>query len=66
MISFRLFVETIYHAIVSAGDLLMDKNRGLFDTYFENSSVSKDGKDKDVLASKIIELAYPSLDDTER
>lgn len=64
MISFRLFVEAIHHVIVSAGDSLMDKKRGLFDTYFEKSSVSEDGKDKYVLAPKIVELAYPSLDDT--
>lgn len=64
MISFKLFVEAIHHAIVSAGDSLMDKNRGLLDTYFEKSSVSEGGKDKEVLTPKIVELAYPSLDDT--
>ena len=29
MISFKLFVEAIHHAIVSASDSLMDKNEGL-------------------------------------
>ena len=35
MISFKLFVEAIHHAIVSASDSLMDKNEGLLDKYFE-------------------------------
>ena len=60
MISFRLFVEAIHYAIVSAGDSLIDKNCGLFDTYFEKSSVSEDGKDKDVWAPKIVCLLYTS------
>lgn len=64
MISFKQFVEAIHHAIVSAGDSLMDKNRGLLDTYFEKSSITEDGQDKEALVPKIVKLAYPTLDDT--
>ncbi len=39
MISFKLFVEAIHHAIVSASDSLMDKNEGLLDKYFEKPAV---------------------------
>lgn len=36
MISFKLFVEAIHHAIVSASDSLMDKNEGLLDKYLKS------------------------------
>ena len=55
MISFKLFVEAIHHAIVSASDSLMDKNEGLLDKYFEKPV---DGE------GKIVQLEYPALDDT--
>ena len=45
MISFKLFVEAIHHAIVSASDSLMDKNEGLLDKYFEKP-VDGEGKNK--------------------
>ena len=45
MISFKLFVEAIHHAIVSASDSLMDKNEGLLDKYFEKP-VDGEGKIK--------------------
>ena len=58
MISFKLFVEAIHHAIVSASDSLMDKNEGLLDKYFVGV-----GKDKGALIPKIVQLEYPTLDD---
>lgn len=64
MISFKLFVEAIHHAIVSAGDSLMDKNCGLLDTYFEKTSVVEEGEFGEALVPKIVKLAYPALDDT--
>ena len=51
MISFKLFVEAIHHAIVSASDSLMDKNEGLLDKYFEKPVVGV-GKDKGALIPK--------------
>ena len=62
MISFKLFVEAIHHAIVSASDSLMDKNEGLLDKYFEKPAVGV-GKDKGALIPKIVQLEYPTLDD---
>ena len=62
MISFKLFVEAIHHAIVSASDSLMDKNEGLLDKYFEKPVVGV-GKDKGALIPKIVQLEYPTLDD---
>ena len=62
MISFKLFVEAIHHAIVSASDSLMDKNEGLLDKYFEKPAVGA-GKDKGALIPKIVKLEYPTLDD---
>lgn len=62
MISFKLFVEAIHHAIVSASDSLMDKNEGLLDKYFEKPAVGA-GKDKGALIPKIVQLEYPTLDD---
>lgn len=46
MISFKLFVEAIHHAIVSASDSLMDKNEGLLDKYFEKCLLTGRGKIK--------------------
>ena len=63
MISFKLFVEAIHHAIVSASDSLMDKNEGLLDKYFEKP-VDGEGKNKGALVPKIVQLEYPALDDT--
>ena len=60
MISFKLFVEAIHHAIVSASDSLMDKNEGLLDKYFEKPAVGA-GKDKGALIPKIVKLEYPTL-----
>ena len=65
MISFKLFVEAIHHAIVSASDSLMDKNEGLLDKYFEKPAVGA-GKDKGALIPKIVKLEYPTLDDVGR
>ena len=62
MISFKLFVEAIHHAIVSASDSLMDKNEGLLDKYFEKP-VDGEGKNKGALVPKIVQLEYPTLDD---
>lgn len=64
MISFKLFVEAIHHAIVSASDSLMDKNEGLLDKYFEKpvDGIGK-AKDKGALVPKIVQLEYPTLDD---
>ena len=59
MISFKLFVEAIHHAIVSASDSLMDKNEGLLDKYFEKPVVGV-GKDKGALIPKIVQLEYPT------
>ncbi len=64
MISFKLFVEAIHHAIVSASDSLMDKNEGLLDKYFEKPVVDGEGKNKGALVPKIVQLEYPALDDT--
>lgn len=62
MISFKLFVEAIHHAIVSAGDSLMDKNEGLLEKYFEKpADGAKAGKG--ALVPKIVELEYPTLND---
>lgn len=51
MISFKLFVEAIHHAIVSASDSLMDKNEGLLDKYFEKP-VDGEGKNKRGIGSE--------------
>lgn len=61
MISFKLFVEAIHHAIVSASDSLMDKNEGLLDKYFEKPGGAKEGTG--ALIPKIVKLEYPTLDD---
>ena len=55
MISFKLFVEAIHHAIVSASDSLMDKNEGLLDKYFEKP-VDGEGKNKGAVVPKIVQL----------
>lgn len=62
MISFKLFVEAIHHAIVSAGDSLMDKNEGLLEKYFEKSADGAQVGNR-VLVPKIVELEYPTLND---
>ena len=58
MISFKLFVEAIHHAIVSASDSLMDKNEGLLDKYFEKP-VDGEGKNKGALVPNILLWMIP-------
>jgi len=69
MISFKAFIEGINNAVLAANDSLMDKNAGLFDTYFEkapaSSGVSTAGNiNKSVdtgstLQAKSITIQYP-------
>jgi len=67
MISFKSFVESIHDAIMSASNTLMDKNVGLIDKYFEettNDSVSESGAaiQSKSLVPKTIVLEYPTLE----
>lgn len=62
MISFKLFVEAIHHAIVAAGDSLMNKNKELLEEYFVETSDSGE-PGKNVLVPKMVRLEYPTLND---
>lgn len=62
MISFKLFVEAIHHAVVAAGDSLMNKNKDLLEKYFvESPDLNELGRN--VLIPKMVELEYPTTDD---
>jgi hypothetical protein len=66
MISFKSFVEAVHSAIIEASNTLMDKNVGLLDKYFEETStvVQSEGSDpvtKSTLAPKNVILEYPLL-----
>jgi hypothetical protein len=66
MISFKAFVEAVHEAIISASNTLMDKNVGLLDKYFEESSKDVSNgesgtKTKSTLIPKNVVLEYPIL-----
>lgn len=62
MISFKAFIEGINNAVLAANDLLMDKNAGIFDTYFEKApaSAAQPGHEgHSSLQAKSICIQYP-------
>lgn len=66
MISFKSFVEAVHSAIIEASNTLMDKNVGLLDKYFEETSrvVQPEGSapiTKSTLVPKNVILEYPLL-----
>jgi len=67
MISFKAFVEAIHEAIISASDTLMNKNEGLLDKYFDQSTTdvtdptTKVVSTKSTLIPKSVILEYPVL-----
>jgi hypothetical protein len=66
MISFKSFVEAVHNAIIEASNTLMDKNVGLLDKYFEETTrtVTPDGgtpTTKSTLVPKNVILEYPLL-----
>lgn len=66
MISFKAFVEAIHEAIISASNTLMDKNVGLLDKYFDESTQEVTSEEsgtvtKNTLTPKNVILEYPVL-----
>lgn len=67
MISFKAFIEGINNAILAANDSLMDKNAGIFDTYFEKAPAApttsvtgvKPAATTSALQAKSITIKYP-------
>jgi hypothetical protein len=65
MISFKSFVSAIHDAIMNASNSLMDKNVGLLDKYFEQSTteeVDENGvtSSKEILKPRSVILEYPT------
>lgn len=65
MISFKSFVSAIHDAIMNASNSLMDKNVGLLDKYFEQSTteeVDENGvsNSKEILKPRSVILEYPT------
>jgi hypothetical protein len=65
MISFKSFVNAIHDAIMNASDSLMDKNVGLLEKYFEQTTteeVDNEGNkvSKETLKPRTVILEYPS------
>jgi hypothetical protein len=56
MITLKQFIRAIHEAVVQASDSLMDKNIGLLDHYFEQSST-----DEKALVPKTVNLEFYSL-----
>jgi len=67
MISLKSFVSAIHDAIIGASDSLMDKNVGLLDKYFDESSeditdaTSGTVSKKTILIPKTVALQYPTV-----
>lgn len=66
MISFKSFVESVHNAIIEASNTLMDKNVGLLDKYFEESSDKQPDNPNEpasssTLVPKKVVLEYPTL-----
>tara|TARA_R110000796_G_scaffold252645_2_gene390161 strand:+ start:16025 stop:16516 length:492 start_codon:yes stop_codon:yes gene_type:complete len=67
MISFKSFVTAIHDAIINASVSLMDKNVGLLDKYFEETTkettdeATGEKVDRTVLSPKTVILEYPSM-----
>jgi hypothetical protein len=60
MIGFKSFVEAIHQAIAGATDVLMEKNHGLLEKYFEKVT---DNATEKILKPKTVLLGYPTLDE---
>jgi hypothetical protein len=67
MISFKSFITAIHDAIINASDSLMEKNVGLLDRYFEETTIEEKDENtgettsKKILSPKSVILEYPSL-----
>lgn len=68
MINLKSFVTAIHDAIINASDSLMDKNVGLLDKYFEESTkevtdeTTNEVTNKTILNPKKVILEYPTVD----
>lgn len=60
MISFKSFIDSIHRAVSDAADLMEEKNRELFNRYFE-AIQQEDGSQS--LVPKMVSLLVPNIDE---
>lgn len=67
MIKFKHFVEAIHQAISGAADILIDKNQGLLEKYFQKDTleIKSDSNEpkREVYRPRMVYLDYPAVDE---